>query len=1614
MALDADIILSASSQLLKAATAAKLQPQEEEEVNGIAQLVNTNRRLSNLNQQDARKEYLGLDENIQTILKQWNPEATYVKEPELGLFGTVKEKVLKPTFEKVVDYSELLNQPYRTLRVKQQRGLGWAESWRLAEGGNALFDLERESKVDDFYTPSIAKIAKQLSTGKSIGEIASTLETPEEFAEFKAMLENSDPEKSKLFKEAIADYDTAKISFGRDIFVKPLNVDPGEFGSNRKIFNRLSGAVDLATQIFFDPITYIPFAGQAYKASTLSIIKIIETDIKSGARFDSIAKAFDNPVYGGKVRRFFDAAGPQIKLYEETIDDVVKGQVFGNLRRQFGSDLTPETIQQFAKHKVFDAESAKSFLVQADEADLLVQGKQVKTVPVLPTYTVFQDMKYNLRNAVNSVTGVNKRAPLKTLDGEEITSGTQLLNKFIEAGLDSNKISAVENIVKQQYSKFDRFKRLFEIAPGRMSIQYEYTYDKTGKMIKDRGLQSVPQIRALVRSAGFDNAWSDDISSAWTRATPGERKKMYDGIILSLANGMGLLATPGGKEVFNKAYNALTKQKYSTNIPLTKELLETLDPTLQKFLKDFAGATDEALAAGQRFDIDPSLMGGSSSKAVAEWQLSDGLRVPPIHEWQQHSLSNRNFLFRSMGGFFNGKISSGLVSGWVALTLLPRLGIRSILEESMVFGLTAPLNVIKNTMLYGYKSVREIRRYTGGDVKVYDVNGLGIPTRLIDKLTKSGLTPEDKIKLKTATKDEIADMIIKAQLQGRIVKKGKAAKQFASDIEDFIKYGLGHKHWDDIRQRTSYAFGTDPIGTTSKNVPGTVAKADNNTVAFNVNYEEATKGLIRGGEYVNVQFGTDQFYLNVLDLIIKTTEFSELGRIAIKNIEDSKLAIDNMVKYLDNNPEIAMRFANAEGVQKIDNRVLAGRAYLNARIPFQTSNGGLNIDLVSKVRKADGTVSSNDLTMEDLRSYRPENMPTVILGQSYVDAPKNIGGVFENFTKYGYDWMDKQISTLVREPFFLANLSSYRGQLRGVQARKKRELIASGLNENVAEATSRQYAEVIAEELAAKRTLQYVDNPEVRTNLAWSMRNFARFYRAQEDFYRRAYRTVFKNPQSLVRFRLATDALDHSGFVFQNDEPTLFGAGGGERYFVFPADQILSQAISPITKIITGKDLAMPMPLEFTGKIKMLTPSLDPEAAIPTFSGPLAGITFKALEGFLPNFMGPIKDNLLQTTLGSYAKDVSWTDVALPSNVKRFLSAFDQDDQDSQFASAARKSMAYYAANGQGLKPDVRDAEGNLTIISEQQKYDFTRMVEATAMNIVVARFFLGVFSPVAPQVGFGGDIPKYLKESSNVNFKSEFNKLVNEIAATGTDDVYNKALQQWTKINPGLLAYSVGETDANKIATVKKTKDAAAWVKDNRDIVKQYPEGSAFFIPFSGEFGFDEYQFLKREGYIEALPIEDFIKRVSIAEDYAGYKELQKQYDDKIENAVSPSMRAYYRELWKKEKEQFLQNKPLLVEDLQSFEGDQKTRNALDDLRRIIGEGSAPKVELTSKYKNMIEIFDNAELSLSVLTGNTRFQRNQKERIRKSAMSQIEDIAAGDPQAEAAVRVLFKRLIGV
>ncbi len=71
--------------------------------------------------------------------------------------------------------------------------------------------------------------------------------------------------------------------------------------------------------------------------------------------------------------------------------------------------------------------------------------------------------------------------------------------------------------------------------------------------------------------------------------------------------------------------------------------------------------------------------------------------------------------------------------------------------------------------------------------------------------------------------------------------------------------------------------------------------------------------------------------------------------------------------------------------------------------------------------------------------------------------------------------------------------------------------------------------------------------------MAFSIRNFARFYRATEDFYRRMYRVVRYNPEAIVKASLTYEGVTHSGWV-QNDDQ-------GEPYFIYPGTQYVYKAV---------------------------------------------------------------------------------------------------------------------------------------------------------------------------------------------------------------------------------------------------------------------------------------------------------------------------------------------------------------------------------------------------------------------------------------------------------------------
>ena len=129
----------------------------------------------------------------------------------------------------------------------------------------------------------------------------------------------------------------------------------------------------------------------------------------------------------------------------------------------------------------------------------------------------------------------------------------------------------------------------------------------------------------------------------------------------------------------------------------------------------------------------------------------------------------------------------------------------------------------------------------------------------------------------------------------------------------------------------------------------------------------------------------------------------------------------------------------------------------------------------------------------------------------------------------------------------------------------------------------------MAEDIAVNRVLAFVDNPAIRTQLAMNVRNFARFYRATEDFYRRAVRAVRYNPESLARASLTYEGIIHSGWIHTDEN--------GEQYFFYPGLSSVYRVMDKVAKVFgVNNGFQTGMPVEFGAKLKMITPSMNPDS----------------------------------------------------------------------------------------------------------------------------------------------------------------------------------------------------------------------------------------------------------------------------------------------------------------------------------------------------------------------------------------------------------------------------------
>jgi hypothetical protein len=329
----------------------------------------------------------------------------------------------------------------------------------------------------------------------------------------------------------------------------------------------------------------------------------------------------------------------------------------------------------------------------------------------------------------------------------------------------------------------------------------------------------------------------------------------------------------------------------------------------------------------------------------------------------------------------------------------------------------------------------------------------------------------------------------------------------------------------------------------------------------------------------------------------------DLGKLAMANLSDNPIeeaqAIKKILGYLKTTEgRKLMDEARLTSGQIIDEMEYARIVYDRAKSIFiKSGDDKLNTELLDKIRVVDGRtgefVISGKLTLDDLPT-NDLDMPRSVIGPELVPVT-DTGNYTSPLIQQGWTWLGLSNARISRQPIAVYEMLDIRKQMK--ETGFEEEFIKSfirGIDPEDAAAVrtgtenAKRELALMVEERAVSQVNAYVDNPLVRSQISFGLRNFARFYRAQEDFYRRMGRLVRYNPEAIQRAALTFDGVSHSGWIQEDDR--------GELYFVYPHFAPGYKAVQTVlTALGVPQDFKVPFPVQFGGAVKMLTPSMNPD-----------------------------------------------------------------------------------------------------------------------------------------------------------------------------------------------------------------------------------------------------------------------------------------------------------------------------------------------------------------------------------------------------------------------------------
>jgi hypothetical protein len=1594
-----------ADNLKAAAYAAGLTPEQKRQIDILSKKVSKDKELSSLPTDIAQKSFdkMPIDQQ-QDMIKTFGEEDV-IQKPKTGWRSAAfKYNPLTLTFKGLVEVADATTRTYRALAIPLSQGeLGFA--WDKAnDKGDKVYNEGRIEKAKSLYGQDAVDIAMRIKSGESFADIASSA-TPEQMKYIaladprnKTIAGIADVEKEReLFNETLGVVDRAKFSPGRQLANAIL---PEALEKNKLAYSLTSGTVDTLFRFFVDPLVV------ASKIRSLYVVGKYSLEAVTGGK--KVAETFANP----KVASFWDTYGATLDRYTKAQSRSPKEAA--DIKRELeilAPEYGQEVIRAFQKNQVTNAASARAFFENTEEAVAVLAGSVGRKRVIIPRLDAARRARVKVMTEADKVINVDRAAPsfinsmfggLPTTDGVSkalIDGQEQIVNAVKGSGTKSTLRFSSESLGL----RLDKFKAKFNIAPMFKNDRFDVT-------AKDASLQVYRLARVI-----FTKEDAKMIGETFEAITDiGKRKEMFAGLWGNIAEIRGLNLTEAGQKL-----NLLATGKTSKRFGLD----ETSDSTIGAIASDF----DTSMAAPSLVDIDrAAFRSGFINKALgtANKEWVDKM----TGYWSFLTLAGPRYVIRNATEDLMVHLAIGGSPWGLAKSRYLSTRVNTAFEAARKSGnfTESPLGTLMR-----YLNKKESARYEAQIAKI-DTDILEA-RKLMDVKTKelsAAVDEADKIRIRgeiddlkaTSSRDVVEEtrrIMATAFTSGRINRyreylgRGPMFEDEAEILAEHLIYGNLDNSVSLVTESAMNFATSGADYLTSAVASAKLSGVRNEKLIIE---DPRAKKYAKSRNFTKIPIGPEN-EKSMLSWLQRISYYAndEVGSIAVANLGNKNVAIREILEYMDNNPEFR-KLAQLEARGKTDAEH-AEIIYTRAREIFETRRIGkngekeLNLELLNKIRfknEQTGKMGiSGQLGMDDLPKFM-DDVPEYAVGPELVPISE-AGNNAASLMTHGWTWLGMANGRISREPMVFNEIIAIRKSMKksGMEDAYIQSVVSKVDQANpkaILEATERakrQFAEIV-EERAVSQILQYVDNPLVRTQLAFGLRNFSRFYRATEDFYRRAYRMVRYNPASIRKAALTYDGIAHNGFIQEDDQ--------GEKYFVYPH---LEPAYRAVQTALAGLGIApefkVPMPIQFGSQVKMLTPSLNQDSIIPTFNGPLAGVSIKVLTNLVDLFGAPgAADTITEYTLGKYAVDQPFLSSFLPAHVNRALAAMDKDERDSQYASAWRKAVTYLEAAGYGLKV-TEDEFGNVIPPSIQEQEEYRERIKNTTLSIIGTRFVLGFVLPASPQVQLKADMAQWISDNGNANFKQAWNKLLDKYPGD-----YDTAMAKWVELFPNQIPFTVTESERKTVAVIRYAEEAGEFVEKNSDLFNKYPQGAAFLIPHKSGFSWDAYTTMKNMGLKYNKRVDDFLKDVQTAADLQQYYSKRNEYELQLEESITDVERSIARNDFQEWAKVFKAGRPLVQEQL--AEGGKKAVeriNAINDLRKMLDD---PKVKvrgpLQKQLKEMLDLYDSYKSDkeiFSEIPGGTKVSSFLKE----ETIIKMRELSRSNENTISAYNTLFASLLG-